>query len=185
MSRSAVLVTVIMVACSATFAKANAGPMLTISCDKPNGFNIAYGVSFAARVEAEQKNQPEPSPALTGPNKDGYSGKPTFIIDSNRTKMTVVWAELPEDIQLRKQAKELGIPQMPPPPASDATVVGFMEQQISAIEVEPWSIKTYSFFPKMGTAFISQQWMDMGLKDSRQMATFARCEFSWANPRGH
>jgi hypothetical protein len=41
--------------------------------------------------------------------------------------------------------------------ATDATVVLFTDDQISAIEVSPWSIMTYSFFPKLGTAFIGQQ----------------------------
>lgn len=95
--------------------------------------------------------------------------------------MTVIWAELPEDVELRKQAKELNLPQTPPPPATDAIIVLFSTDQISAIEAEPWSIMTYSFFPKMGTAFISEQYIQFG-KDTRQMATFAHCEFSWTNP---
>jgi hypothetical protein len=35
----------------------------------------------------------------------------------------------------------------------------------------------------MGTAFIGQQSMDLGMKNSRQMATFAHCDFSWAKPQ--
>jgi hypothetical protein len=167
----------------ATLAIADGEPMLTISCDKPTGFNIAYGTSFKERLEASEKKQPEPPPALTGPNEDGYLGKPTFIIDSNRKKMTVIWAELPEDVELRKQAKQFNMPMMPPPPAADGAVVLFFQEQISAVQVEPWSIMTYSFFPTIGTAFIGQQWMQPGSKSTRQLATFARCEFSWTNPR--
>ena len=59
--------------------------------------------------------------------------------------MTVVWSELPDDVKLRQQAKELGLPQMPPPPAANATVVLFLDEQISAVLVEPWSIMTFSF----------------------------------------
>jgi hypothetical protein len=59
----------------------------------------------------------------------------------------------------------------------------FFKQQISAIEVAPWSVTTYSFFPTLGTAFISQQSMGLGLKNSTQLATFAHCEFSWTNPK--
>jgi hypothetical protein len=62
-----------------------------------------------------------------------YAGKPTFIIDTNRKDMTVVWSELPDDVKLRQQAKELGLPQMPPPPAANATVVLFLDEQISAV----------------------------------------------------
>jgi hypothetical protein len=88
MTRRAALDAIIVVALAsiATGAKANAEPLVTISCDKPNGFNIAYGTSLIERFEASQKNQPKPSPKLTGPNEDGYAGKPTFVIDSNRKK---------------------------------------------------------------------------------------------------
>jgi hypothetical protein len=65
------------------------------------------------------------------------------------------------------------------PTATDATVVLFLDEQISVIEVAPWSIMTYSFFPKIGTAFIGQQAMQPGSRDATQLATFARCEFAW------
>jgi len=163
---------------------AEATPLVTIYCDKPNGFNISYGTSLAERFEASQQKRPNPPPKLSGPNTDGYSGTPTFVIDSNRKDMTVTWGELPEDAKLRKQAKELNIPQAPPPPATEATIVLFMDEQISAIQVDPWSIMTFSFFPKTGTAFIGQQAMRPGSKDATQLATLAHCEFSWTNPRG-
>jgi hypothetical protein len=175
------IIAIIILTCTAT-PNAQSEPLVTISCEKPNGFNIAYGASFTERVGADQKKQPEPAPSLKGPTKDGYSGTPTFIIDSNEKKMTAVWAELPEDVELRKKAKELNIARMPPPPASEATIVWFSKDQISAIEVEPWSVTTYSFYPRFGTAFIGQQGMDLGLKNTRQLATFAHCEFSWTNP---
>ena len=174
-------IAVLLVICLA-LPTARAEPLVTISCDKPNGFNIAYGTTLRERFEARQKNQAQPPPALIGPSMDGYSGKPTFVIDSNKTNMTVIWAELWEDVQLREQAKNLNIPQLPPPPATDATDVLFFIEQISAVKAEPWSIMTYSFFPTLGTAFIGQQAMRPGSKDTTQLATFARCEFSWTNP---
>ena len=161
-----------------------AEPLVTISCEKPDGFSLAYGVSFSDRLNASSNNQPEPTkPSLKGPVKDGYAGKPTFVIDLNKKKMTMIWGELPDDIQLRKRAKELGLPQLPPPAAEDAIIVWFSKDQINGVLVEPWSITSYSFFPKMGTAFISQQSLDLGMKNSRQIATFAHCEFSWAMPQ--
>jgi hypothetical protein len=42
---------------------------------------------------------------------------------------------------------------------------------------------TYSFFPTIGTAFIGQQAMLLGLDGTKQAATFAHCEFSWTNPK--
>jgi hypothetical protein len=156
--------------------------LVTISCDRPNGFNIAYGTTLTERFDAAQKKLPEPPPALRGPNKDGYAGTPTFVIDSDKEKMTIIWAELPEDAASRKKAKELNIAQFPAPAATDANVVLFFHDQISAVEVEPWSIMTYSFFPTLGTAFIGQQAMQPGSKNIAQLATAAHCEFSWANP---
>jgi len=175
--RVTVGIVIIAITCSVA-AQAFAVPLVTITCDKPNGFNLSYGVSFTERLNT--KNEQEPNPSLKGPTKDGYAGKPTFVIDSDEKKMTVIWSELPEDVELRKKAKEMGLPQMPPPAAADAMIVWFSKDQISAIQAEPWSITTYSFFPKMGTAFIGQQSMDLGMKNSRQIATLAHCEFSWA-----
>jgi hypothetical protein len=185
MSRCAVLGAVVSaIACAAALAKANAEPMLTISCEKPKGFNIEYGTTLHERVEADQKKQAEPAPSLKGPTKDGYSGLPTFSIDSNKKKMTVTWAEPPENAEVRKLEKESNIPQMPPPPpATEAIIVSFMHDQISAIEAQPWSIMTYSFFPDFGTAFIGEQFFDFASKNTRQLATFSHCEFSWTNPQ--
>jgi hypothetical protein len=60
-------------------------------------------------------------------------GKPTFAIDTNRKTITIVWNEM-----------------SPPVLASDGVIVQFLPEQISAIQVNPWSITTFSFFPKMG-----------------------------------
>jgi hypothetical protein len=35
--------------------KAEAEPLVTISCDKPNGFNIAYRTTITERFDARQK----------------------------------------------------------------------------------------------------------------------------------
>lgn len=49
----------------------------------------------------------------------------------------MIWAELSEDAELRKKSKEPNLLTIPPPPATDATVVLFTDDQISAIEVDP------------------------------------------------
>jgi hypothetical protein len=173
----------VMLAFIGAAAEANAEPLLTISCEKPTGFSIAYGVSLTDQADAAAKHQPEPAPALKGPITDGYLAKPTFVIDSDRKKVTVIWAEPPEEAEFRKLAPQLNLPQLPPPPATDATIVSFFKEQISAIGAEPWSIMTYSFFPTVGKAFISQQFIDLGSKNVRQLATFTNCEFSWSSPQ--
>jgi hypothetical protein len=164
--------------------RAIAEPLVTISCDKPEGFNIVYGVSLTERFNASQNNQQRPTePSLKGPTKDGYSGKPTFVIDSNKKNMTIGWTKLPEDVELKKQAKEAGLPQLPPVPAADGVVVQFSKEHISAVQVDPWSIMTFSFFPTLGTAFISQQIIQLASKNTVQLASFAHCEFLWATPQ--
>ena len=80
---------------------------------------MEYGTSALEQYQAKQTQQ-KLKPSLEGPTKDGYLGTPTFVVDANRKKMTVIWAELPKDIELRKRAKEEGLPVMPPPPATDA-----------------------------------------------------------------
>ena len=173
----------LVLACGYSASKADAEPLVTISCEKPNGISIKYGTSLLEHLEDSKNNQPEPPPSLKEPTKDGYLATPTFVIDSNRKEMIVIWAELPEDAVLRKKSKELNLLTIPPPPATDATVVLFTDDQISAIEVDPWSIMTYSFFPMLGTAFIGQQAAELGTKNTAELATFAHCQFSWANPK--
>jgi len=164
-----------------TMPKAKAEPLVTISYDRPEGFSIQYGVPFPESLKASKEKQSEPAPSLKGPTKDGILGTPTFVIDSNREKMTVTWAELRKEAVARKQAKEHNLPTIPPS-ATDAKVVLFFKEQISAIDAEPGAITTYSFFPRMGTAFIGEQALRPGSKNSMQLATFAHCEFSWTSP---
>jgi hypothetical protein len=73
---------------------AKAEPLVTISCEKPEGSSITYGVPLKERLDALAQEQPEPvNPTLRGPTKNEYQGKPTFVIDSNRKKITIVWSE--------------------------------------------------------------------------------------------
>ena len=164
--------------CTAAFAE----PLATISCEKPEGSSIWYGISPFERVGAAIANRPQPTePKLERNAKDAFAGKPTFIIDSNRKKITVIWNELPEDAKLREEAKKMGVRQSPPLPAADGVIVQFLDDQISAIQLDLWSVMTFSFFPKLGTAFISQQAMQLGLENSVQTAAFAHCDFSLTN----
>ncbi len=136
-SRVGLGVVIVALACIAFVAKASAEPLVTITCDKPDGFTLEYGIPYSAHLEAAANNQPEPTkPILTGPTNDGYASKPTFVIDADRKKMTVIWNELPQDLDSRKFMKKLGLPQMPPPPASDAIIVQFLPDAISAIQAE-------------------------------------------------
>src|SRR5262245_47212984 len=126
--------------------EAIAEPLLTISCEKPEGVSMAYGVSLTERMNASPNSQSgKIEPSLKGPTKDGYRGKPTFVIDANKKNITVSWIELPEDAELQKQAKEAGLPQLPPVPAAEGIVTQFFTEQISAVQVDPWSIMLSRF----------------------------------------
>jgi hypothetical protein len=50
--------------CGYLASKADAEPLVTISCEKPNGISIKYGTSLLEHSEASKKNQPEPPPSL-------------------------------------------------------------------------------------------------------------------------
>ena len=164
--------------------KAGAEPLLTVWCEKPEGVSMAYGVSLNDRTNAAAPNQSgRVEPSLKGPTKDAYRGKPTFVIDSNKKNISISWTELPEDVGLQKQAKEAGLPQLPPVPVAEGTVVQFSSEQISAVQTAPWSIMTFSFFPNLGIAFISQQAINLASKNTHQVASFAHCEFSWSRPQ--
>src|SRR4030095_363980 len=103
--------------------KAIAEPLVTISCEKPEGVSMAYGVSPTDRINASANSQSgKIEPRLKGPTKDGYRGKPTFVVDSNKKNITVSWTELPEDAELQKQAKEAGLPPLPPVPAAGGNI---------------------------------------------------------------
>jgi hypothetical protein len=158
-----------------------AEPLVTISCHEPNGFSMSYGSSAQERVQAERHKKPEPKPHFTGPTKDGYLMNPTFIVDSSKKKLTVIWAESASDVELRKKSKELNLPPpSAPPPAVDADIIMFMPDQISALQVAPPNAVTmYSFFPKLGTAFFSTQASELNGKNTKQMSVFSACEFSW------
>jgi len=163
--------------------QATAEPLITISCKKPEGVSMAYGVSLDDRMNASASSQSKIEPSLKGPAKDAYRGKPTFVIDSNKKNISISWTELPEDVGLQKQARDAGLPQLPPVPVAEGTVVQFSSEQISAVQTAPWSIMTFSFFPNLGIAFISQQAINLASKNTHQVASFAHCEFSWSRPQ--
>ena len=58
----------------ASAAHAYAEPLVTIICDKPNGFNIKYGVSSTERLKDKLNGHPElPKLKLRGPVPHAHS----------------------------------------------------------------------------------------------------------------
>lgn len=159
-------------------------PLLTIACDEPKGTRMEYGASVQERVRAEIDKKTEPKPQLRGPTKDGYDMRPTFVVDSGKKKLTVTWAESAHDAKLRKDLKAANLPAPSLPPATEAKIVLFSPDHISALEViSPNAVTVYSFFPKLGSTFFTTQAHELSGKDTRQMSVFSVCQFSWSNSR--
>lgn len=171
----------LLVCLVSTFSLAE--PLVTISCDTPKGSRMEYGESSFDRVQSAIDKKPVPKPRLIGPNADGYDERPTFTIDSTKKKLLVTWAESADELERRKQAKEVGVPYCcSPNPTSEAKIVIFVSDHISALEATPpFAITMYSFFPKLGTVFITTQGLDVFRKNSIQQSFFAACNFSWSN----
>src|SRR5262249_62388564 len=91
--------------------------------------------------------------------------------------------DLAEHPELQTSSQQARFSYPPPVPTAEGTVVQFFTEQISAVQVDPWSILTFSFFPKLGTAFISQHAISLASKNTHQVASFAHCEFSWSRPQ--
>ena len=162
-----------------------ADPVVTISCDIPKGSSMEYGESSFDRVQSAIDKKPLPKPHLIANKADGYDERPTFIVDATKRKLLVTWAESEDDLKLRKQAKEVGIPYCcSPNPTSEAEVVIFTADNISAIRVTPpYVITMYSFFPKLGAMFVTDQGTDVFGKNSSQHSFFATCTYFWGNHR--
>jgi hypothetical protein len=161
-----------------------ADPLVTITCNEPRGTSMEYGTSVQERVHAETNKKPEPKPQLRGPTINSLVMKPTFVVDSGKKKLTVIWSESVSDIELRRKLKSANLPTLSLPPSTEADIVLFGSNQISALEVTPPNVvAVYSFFPKLGVAFITTQAHQLSGKDTQQISTFSDCIFSWSRPQ--
>ena len=171
---------------------ATAHPLLTISCDIPKGSSLEYGVSIPELAQIEGTSAPAPKPHLKGPKANGYTSRPTFVVDSNKKLLTITWSMSDTDVERMKYSKEHGMDFCcGPPPAGDASILLFNSNQISAIQVESLTggnrVTLYSFFPKLESAFITWQGIDVwGIdpnnQNSDQSALFSTCKYSWNAP---
>jgi hypothetical protein len=165
-----------------------AEPLLTISCDIPKGIKIAYGIPISEFLRPDTEKKGPPKAELRVPpqkgTSDGFTARPTFVIDSDKTKVTIVWSEAEGDLAQRAEAKRLGLPELPPYPAEQASIVKYAQDQIAALQISPPnSVLLYSFFPQFGIAYISSQGTAFGFKDTRQLAFFSFCSFAGTTPK--
>jgi hypothetical protein len=146
-----------------------ADPLLTIACEKPKGTRIEYGISPIDRMKAAMDNQSQPTNNVFKQGNDAYVFKPTIIINDTKELATIVWST--DDIKADG----------PPPPSTEMPIIAFSDDQITAAEIWVWGATTYSFFPKLGVTFFSEQHPSLGLQSAIQTAFFAHCDFTWSN----
>lgn len=158
---------------------ASASPVLTITCHDLKGSTLHYGVPFWERTRAELDHKQAPSPHIVGPKEDGYDNSLTIVVDSASPRsMTIVWNESAATRKLRADAASAGI-EMAPPTVVDAQIVAVHPDMVAAlVNWDPQSVALYTFFPKLGTAFISTQGEIPDGTDSVMTSVRAACEFS-------
>lgn len=75
-----------------------ASPMLMITCEPPAGTSQGYGVSATEQMQAAaDEHKAHPANHLSDSRPDSYDNKtkPTFIGDSSRAKLTLLWNAAP------------------------------------------------------------------------------------------
>jgi hypothetical protein len=159
-----------------------ATPILTITCHDLKGTSLHYGVPFWERVQAKTQKQPMPLPHVTGPERDGYDNTLTIVVDSaSPRKMTIVWNESAETQKLRADAKKNGIDMIPPTVAEAQIVAVNRDMFVALIADDPQGASLYTFYPKLGSVFISTQGEIPDATDSVMTSVRGSCEFS-GNP---
>jgi hypothetical protein len=143
---------------------ASGKPVVTISCDGLKGTVRDYGVPATERMKAASEHKAVPQDRLSAPYNDGWSEKVTFIVDSSRASLTMLWTN-------------------PTEPAREIPVLAFSPQVITAMEHHTGfngAADLYSFYPKLGVVFFSRHYLDPGGADATQSSFFGKCQFTWS-----
>jgi hypothetical protein len=176
-----VLIAVVLLAPLGCFAE----PLVTITCGPPKGLTQRYGVTASEAMKAASDHKPRPLDHLAAPINDDFNARPTFIVDSSRKKLTLIWAETAGEAAMREFAKEHGTV-TEPDPAREVPVIAYSPIVITAMDAHPGkngAVMLYSFYPKLGVLFVAQHYLDIEAAYAAQSAFFAKCQFSWSgNP---
>lgn len=135
-------------------------------------------------MDAASEHRPRPANHLSVAISDGFNSKPTFVVDSSRKKLTLVWADTAGEAATREFAKEHGT-EMKPEPARDVPVIAYSPIVITAMDAHPGkngAVALYSLYPKLGVMFVAQHYLDINAADAVQSAFVAKCEFAWSGP---
>ena len=140
----------------------SAEPLVTITCDPPKGVSQRYGVTDEDRMKTAHG---VPAPHLIPPEPDGYNSKPIFLVDSSRTKLTMLWSNLKEGEK-----------------ATDVPIIHYSLDIITAIQAHPGpngAVFLYTFYPKLGILAWAMQYTPILADGASQSIFFAKCEYSW------
>jgi hypothetical protein len=156
-----------------------AGPLVTIRCDPPKGRSQFFGVTAAEKVQAAG-GKSQPANHLSSV-MDGMNASPTFIVDEDSKRLTLIWATTAGEAALTKLAQEYG-QTWHPDPAREIQVLNASPLVITALDSHPGlngAVFLYSFYPKLGALFVSQHYLDINGGSALQAAFFAKCDFAW------
>jgi len=139
-----------------------ADPLVTVTCDPPKGVSQHYGVTDEDRMKTAHG---VPAPHLLPSEPDGYGHKPIFIIDSDKKKLTTLWADLPDE------------------KAREVPIIRYSPLQITAIDAHPGpngTIIVYTLYPKLGILLWTMQYTPPLTDGASQSIFFSKCEFAWS-----
>lgn len=140
-----------------------AEPLLTIACDPPKGLSQRYGINDEDRMKTSSG---APAPHLLPAEADGYAGKPLFVIDSSKRKLTAVWSDMKEGEQAR-----------------EVPIIEYSPTVVTALDAHPGNnglVSLYSFYPKLGIMLWSLQYSPPLIDSASQSMLFAKCRYSWS-----
>ena len=162
----ALVIMLVMLSCLLLPGRTPASPLVTIECDAPTGQRFDFG------PPPETWFNPTPAVPQLTESRDRYTGvHPVFVIDSTSpNKMTVVWGDT-----------QAGGVTPAPTAATEAAVLLFNTDQITAVEVDPHGVYMHSFFPKLGIGyFASHRHRDlMATTGTYAQSLTARCRFAF------
>jgi hypothetical protein len=139
-------------------ATVTATPLLTVTCDEPQGADISYGSGLLGLRE------PTVDTAAVG-----YPGlHPTFLIDDDTPQhLRVTFRDDPPN----------HAPSADHPPPFAAAIVYATDDQITAVAPRGEAVWMYSLFPKLGIGyFATHNHIPFG-STSRSVSTYALCHF--------
>ena len=135
---------------------AEAEPVLTVTCNPPQGTRFDYGTGlFGTGMKVET-------------NKDGYRGvTPVFVIDDAKpNKMLVIWGE----------TKTLG--PAAETRAAEAIIIYQTVDQIIAVESYEVGAWLYSLYPQLGIGYFSRHSHQYKGTVSVGVIFYSLCKFS-------